>query len=167
MDFAEWLQRELDKRGWDQSELARRSEMSTAQVSRVVSGGRDAGPEFCIAISRALRIPREDVFRARGWLLTEPESVVPPGTEPRIESIVRDLESLPANAREWAIGAIQMQLHTLSRQVERDALLEEVRRLVPDWVQEAEEKIRQRRARSGATGDTSLPGAEANSPPDT
>ncbi|MBA3533695.1 MAG: helix-turn-helix transcriptional regulator [Ardenticatenales bacterium] len=106
MDFAEWLQGELDRRGWDQAELARRSGITTAQVSRVISGGRNAGADFCIAIANALNLSREEVFRARGWLLSEPEKVVPPGTDPLVTQVAEELISLPVELRELSVRAI-------------------------------------------------------------
>lgn len=100
MDFPVWLQSELNRRGWDQAELARRSGITKAQISRVMVGDRSAGVEFCIAVATALRISRDEVFRARGWLLRTSPSVVPPGTHPRIERVVEQINSLPMEIQE-------------------------------------------------------------------
>lgn len=99
MEFTEWLQNELDKRGWSQNELVRRSQefenrISQTQLSNILLGKRHAGPDSCIAIAQTLGLPRETVFRARGWLLREPEDVFPPGAEP----ILLELDQL---ARTW------------------------------------------------------------------
>lgn len=66
--FGDWLQRELDNRGWDQAELSRRSGISSAQVSRIVTGGRRPGRDSIDGIARALRLPPEDVLRQAGIL---------------------------------------------------------------------------------------------------
>jgi transcriptional regulator with XRE-family HTH domain len=72
-EFAEWLQGELDRRGWDQSKLARRAGVSQGQVSRVLSGTRGLGPDTCRAIARALDLPEEVVFRKAGLLSEKSE----------------------------------------------------------------------------------------------
>lgn len=67
-NFPRWLQRELNKRGWDQAELARRGDITAAHISRIVSGLRQPGPDFCKGVARALRVPPERVFRLAGLL---------------------------------------------------------------------------------------------------
>jgi transcriptional regulator with XRE-family HTH domain len=67
-EFANWLLEELGRRGWDQSELARQSRVTTAQISRIFSGERRAGPAACRAIARAMHLPPEEVFRRAGLL---------------------------------------------------------------------------------------------------
>lgn len=66
-DFARWINAELEKRGWSSSELGRRGGISQASVSQVISG-RQAGPEFCKALSRAFDIPTETIYRHAGLL---------------------------------------------------------------------------------------------------
>lgn len=100
MDFAEWLDGELHTRGWGQSDLVRQARMaghslSSGQLSHILGKTRQAGPETCIAIAEALHLPREEVFRARGWLLTEPNQVVSPGAPPEVAELMRRLETLP------------------------------------------------------------------------
>lgn len=75
MDFATWLEQELNKRDWTYTELARRSGVAPAQISRIANGSRGAGPDLCIAMAKGLDLPREEVFRARGWLLYESEDL--------------------------------------------------------------------------------------------
>lgn len=81
MDFSHWLQQQLDQRGWLQAELVNRAKqkglrLTSAQVSRVLNREQKAGIKTCLAIAEALDIPREEVFRARGWLLPLPENQV-------------------------------------------------------------------------------------------
>lgn len=67
-EFVEWLQQQLQERGWDQSELARRGGIARSQVSRLMSGERRPGPTTCRAIARAFHMPVEEVFRRAGVL---------------------------------------------------------------------------------------------------
>ncbi len=66
--FADWLQQEMNTRGWDQSELARRSGVTTAQVSRLLTGERRPGPAASRKIARAFHLPPEELFRRAGLL---------------------------------------------------------------------------------------------------
>jgi transcriptional regulator with XRE-family HTH domain len=69
--FVNWLQEELDDRGWSQAELARRSKMTTATISHIFTGERRPGPETCTGIATALKYPPEVVFRKAGLLPEE------------------------------------------------------------------------------------------------
>lgn len=71
LDFPEWLNDELQQRGWTQADLARKSGLTTAGISRILSGQRDPGPEALIAIAEALKLPPEHVFRKAGLLPEE------------------------------------------------------------------------------------------------
>jgi transcriptional regulator with XRE-family HTH domain len=75
----EWLQQELQQRGWNQAELARRSRLTTAQVSRIMTGEQRPGPASGQKLAHALHVPAEEVFRRAG-LLPRP-SPQPPGQE--------------------------------------------------------------------------------------
>jgi transcriptional regulator with XRE-family HTH domain len=77
--FASWLQEELRQRGWNQAELARRSGITTAQVSRLLTGEQHPGPTACRKIARALHIPAEEIFRKAGLL--PPQRQQPEGAD--------------------------------------------------------------------------------------
>ena len=68
IDFAEWLTNELAVKGWDQAELSRRSGITTAHISRIMTGQRHPGSEALSGIARALRLPPEELFRRAGLL---------------------------------------------------------------------------------------------------
>lgn len=51
--LSRWLADELNKRGWSQRELSRQANISSAQISRVMSG-EEPGQLFYIAVSKAL-----------------------------------------------------------------------------------------------------------------
>lgn len=72
-----------------QSDLARATGITTAQMSRIISGERNAGKETILNIAHALKLPPETVFRAAGLL--PPQS---PETE-LISRIVHLTSELP------------------------------------------------------------------------
>lgn len=111
MEFSKWLQAELNNRGWGQSDLARRSGLSTSQISNVLNGGRDAGPDFCIGVARALGISREEVFRQRGWLLREPTLVVPADADTRLTDLAETVRQLNQDLRDLILDGWEMVLH--------------------------------------------------------
>lgn len=67
-EFADWLRLELQQRGWDQAELARRSQTTTALISRMLSGERHPGAVVARRLARALHLPPEELFRRAGLL---------------------------------------------------------------------------------------------------
>jgi transcriptional regulator with XRE-family HTH domain len=66
--FSEWLQTEMDKRGWSQSDLARSADLNRAVINKLLNGKSHAQPATLEAISRALKIPLETTYRAAGLL---------------------------------------------------------------------------------------------------
>ena len=66
--FIPWLLEELHKRSWRPADLAHRAGLSTGSLSNVLSGNRNAGPDICNAVARALGEPEEKVFRLAGLL---------------------------------------------------------------------------------------------------
>lgn len=72
--FADWLLQQLNQRGWSQAELARNADVSRTAISDVISGKHSAGFDLCVAISHALKLPPETVFRAAGLLPSKPET---------------------------------------------------------------------------------------------
>jgi len=71
--FASWLTEELDKRGWSNSELARRSEVVPSTISMVISRQNQPGLDLCLGLARALHLPPEVVLRKAGLLPPEPD----------------------------------------------------------------------------------------------
>ena len=115
MDFGNWLRQEVNKRQWSYAELARRSNVKTTQISRVVKGTQGAGPDLCIAIAKGLELPREEVFRARGWLLNKPHDPYGPQVDPRAEQLAQKVSQLPLDSREITLDAMEAVLQTSSQ----------------------------------------------------
>lgn len=86
----DWLQRELDVRGWSQSELARRIRLSSGSMSLLMNGQRNPGPDVSRRIARALGIPETVVFEAAG-LINQPRS----STEITLRELYELLKDLP------------------------------------------------------------------------
>jgi transcriptional regulator with XRE-family HTH domain len=66
--FSEWLQAEMNKRGWSQSDLARAADLNRAVINKLLNGKSHPQPATLEAISRALKIPIETTYRAAGLL---------------------------------------------------------------------------------------------------
>jgi transcriptional regulator with XRE-family HTH domain len=88
--FVTWLNRELDQRGWSRSEAARRGEISASMIDKVIGGFSNPGIEFCKGVSRAFKLPLEDVFRLAGIL---PAKMVPPELRVNQRGIVYNIDT--------------------------------------------------------------------------
>jgi transcriptional regulator with XRE-family HTH domain len=66
--FAEWLQSELDERGWSRLEAAKRGKISASIFDKVINGYSQPGLKFCVGIARAFNVPAETVLRRAGLL---------------------------------------------------------------------------------------------------
>lgn len=71
--FPEWLAAELQTRKMSQVELAKKSGVTPAQISRILSGQRGAESKTLYSIAVALKVPPEEVYRVAGiWNEKEP-----------------------------------------------------------------------------------------------
>lgn len=68
MRFTEWLQVEIDKRGWSQSECARACDLNRAVINKLLNGKCKPKPVTLMAIARGFKIPVETAYRAAGLL---------------------------------------------------------------------------------------------------
>lgn len=67
-EFVEWIEGELEKRKWRPADLARAAALYPATISKVLNEDRQAGPDVCLALARAFKLPPELVFRKAGLL---------------------------------------------------------------------------------------------------
>ena len=75
--FSDWLQDEMNKRGWSQSDLSRHSGVNRQVISTYINQQRKKPDENILTdIARALKLPPETVFRAAGLLPSKPEDEV-------------------------------------------------------------------------------------------
>ena len=66
--FSEWLQLELDRRGWSQADCARSASLNRAVINKLLNGKSRPEHATLAAIARAFKIPVETVYRAAGYL---------------------------------------------------------------------------------------------------
>ena len=74
LDFSDWLQSEMDKRQWSQSNLARASNLNRAVINKLLNRKSNPHPETLMALARAFKIPVEAAYRAAGLLPEIPEA---------------------------------------------------------------------------------------------
>jgi transcriptional regulator with XRE-family HTH domain len=91
--FSEWLQAEMDKRGWSQSDLARYADLNRAVINKLLNGKSHPQPPTLEAISRALRMPIEITYRAAGLLPSTPDN------DDAIEEALHVLKSIQSAQR--------------------------------------------------------------------
>jgi transcriptional regulator with XRE-family HTH domain len=101
-DFVNWLQEELKNRGMNQSDLSRRSGISTGSISDVISGRRKAGREFATAVARGFDLPVETVFQEAGFLPKEK-----PKHSREIEQIITIVENMPPDEQKELLSYIR------------------------------------------------------------
>jgi transcriptional regulator with XRE-family HTH domain len=88
--FGTWLDRELQQKGWSQSEAARRGEMSSQMINAIINGQANPGLESCQGIARAFKLPLEDVFRLAGIL---PVKLVPPELRVNQRGVIYNIDT--------------------------------------------------------------------------
>jgi transcriptional regulator with XRE-family HTH domain len=91
--FQDWLEEEMNRRGWTQAELARRSHISQPTLSRIVTETRQVGPDVALAIAHALGESPVKVYRMAG-LLPRPTNA----RRAKVEELADLLYCLPPGA---------------------------------------------------------------------
>ncbi len=76
MDFVEWLEQQMTQRHWQNSDLARAAGINPSTLARILSRQRNAGPDTCRALARALNMTQEGIFRRAGLLDPLPPPIV-------------------------------------------------------------------------------------------
>lgn len=72
--FAEWLQLEISKRGWSQSDCARACNLNRAVINKLLNGRCNPQPATLMAIARGLKIPVITAYQAAGLLPASTEN---------------------------------------------------------------------------------------------
>lgn len=109
LEFVAWIQSEMDRRVWDQADLARHGNLTPTQVSRVMQGTRGFGLDFIRGIAQAFRVPVETVMRKAKWL--------PPTGEllPEVRAWNERLMFLSEEDRAAAIENMDVLLRTIEK----------------------------------------------------
>lgn len=105
-DFPTWLSEKLDELQWTQADLARRSKLSAAQITRILSGERNPGEESLLKIANALALPPAMVFRAAGVFPPDPKI----GADPLTEEGVHILYQLEKDHLQEALRQLRLRL---------------------------------------------------------
>ncbi|NIP97515.1 MAG: helix-turn-helix transcriptional regulator [Akkermansiaceae bacterium] len=172
--FGDWLAATIKERGWNQSELARRANISQATLSRLIGETRQPGPDVCLSLARALNIPPETLFKHAGLLPPDP---TPVSQEKEALSLFR---RLPETARQLILtqlralaGAGHPQGYTPAPAVTEEPvpytpdpltteLLDTFRQLPEEWQQEALHELQ--RLRRYSTYTVRIIGDEPDAP---
>lgn len=107
--FSAWLVQELDKRGWNQAELHRKSSLSKTVISDVIAEKALPGFEFCIGVAKAFKIPADLVMRLAGLLPATSELTS------QKEQLIHLFDQLPPDEKEDLISYLQIKLTLLER----------------------------------------------------
>lgn len=112
--FSNWLQNEIKIRNISQAELARRSNITPAQISRLLSGDRNPGDDALLGIANALQIQPEIVFEKAG--------ILPPSSEKNLPPLRRKLlkltEGLPDSDIDMIIAMLEKR-HEITKSVSK------------------------------------------------
>lgn len=78
IDFPAWLQGQMNRLNWSQSELARNAGLNRAVVNKILSSFNKPRPETLEAIAHALNLPPALVYEKAGLLPAERDSELTP-----------------------------------------------------------------------------------------
>jgi len=70
-EFADWLQSEMNNRGWRQADLVREANINSGYLSQILKRERMPGLDICKGIARAFGMRDVDVARRAGLLEQE------------------------------------------------------------------------------------------------
>jgi transcriptional regulator with XRE-family HTH domain len=104
--FPDWLEWQIKQRGWKPADLARAADLPNATISRILNETRQAGPDACKKIARALNVSQEEVFRRRGFLDPLPPGVLDHHMTPEERELIGLHRRLPPDRREAAFHMI-------------------------------------------------------------
>lgn len=97
MTVGELVKQALKKRGLSQSELSERSNVSPAQISRIVNDERGASLDTLLSIADALGIRRDDMLRAAAGLPAYKEN-----EDEWVDEMNHKIKLIPASSRSIA-----------------------------------------------------------------
>lgn len=119
MDFAEWLQSELDKRGWKQANLVRAG-VNSSYISQVLNRLRRPGPTICRQIAKALNLPEREVYERAGLLKD-----VPADDLKEVEEYIN--QRLPLISRKRRVALTYFLDHLVeAERVEKETIYDEI-----------------------------------------
>jgi len=106
-DFKTWLEMQLEDRGWSIRELARRGDISHAQIAGYLAGDRGIGITTILGIARALNETPEKLLEMAGML-----DVLPASFEDKtLSEIYQIVKRLPAEERQEILDYVSYRRH--------------------------------------------------------
>lgn len=101
-EFVDFVKDELSKRNWSHAELARRSGISQAHISRVIKGDYQPGIDLLNSVALVFDVPQEFIFRCAGILPEKKE------TNPTEEKALHLFSQLNTKDKGLVIDFIQL-----------------------------------------------------------
>lgn len=98
IDFSDWLNDQMNSRGWRAVDLANAANLPSATVVRILNGDRNAGPDAAVKIAKALSLSPERVFRQAGLLPPETNGMEP--VDPTFQEILSIMKNMPPAERQ-------------------------------------------------------------------
>jgi transcriptional regulator with XRE-family HTH domain len=116
--FANWLQKEMDVRGYTGYDLAKKMRSSPATIYRILNGERNAGKDVCKKIAAALKIDESVVFYQAGITSRDPDDPTQ-GRNPVTLDIIAILENKSEAQQRAALAALEALFENLDRVKEK------------------------------------------------
>jgi transcriptional regulator with XRE-family HTH domain len=113
--FSEWLVKQIEIRGWSQSELARRANTTSTTVSRIIHHERLPGIEFCRGVARAFGMVEIEVLRAAGL------ANALPAVDEQGENLLAEFYQLPDADRKFIFDQVRGLRHIREEQIQYNA----------------------------------------------
>lgn len=113
--ISDWLNSELNERGWSQRELARRARVSPTAINDVINEKAEPGWDLCAAIAKALGLSEEEVFRMAGLLPPLPN----PNQGVSYDQLWEVVKHLPSEERQEVYKYAQYRLQQQQEQKKR------------------------------------------------
>jgi len=99
--------------GWSQNEVAKRSGMSSAAMSNIISKGVIPTPANCVRIAKALDVPPEVVLRLAGYVRL-PESM-----DDEEATLLSDFAKLDERAKRDVVAFVSVLKRALNEREKR------------------------------------------------
>jgi transcriptional regulator with XRE-family HTH domain len=97
-DFTNWLNDELIRRGWRQSDLVRATGISRSGISLLTSGQIRPAPQTVMQLSRVFKVPPDFIMRKVGYLPPKEE-----GSDPTLEEVNFKYAMLPPDKKQLVL----------------------------------------------------------------
>lgn len=103
--FADWLNKQMDKRVWKQADLVRAAKINSGLLSMILSGQRRVGVETARSIAAALELPETEVLIQAGLMSR------PAGWNAEVEELAEMFAALNPDEREEILAMARLKFH--------------------------------------------------------